>query len=189
MSDAIFTNAVSASFIQLDGMVLNRWTSVQIDRDLTDISGGFTLGLRDDVRSKASWPYGTAGQIGPLLLGQKVQISVYGEPYLTGWVETVQPTYAEGQASLTIGGRDLAGDLVDCSAGPEGPVEFTKLRLEEFAERLCRPFGISVRCDVDTSPVFDKMSIDVSETVLSAIEKYARQRGVLVTSDGVEGLV
>lgn len=183
------TEVTRAVSVTLDGMVLDRWTSVSIDRDLSEISGSFTLSLRDDARSRKSWPYGTPGEIGPLILGQRVEISVHGEPYLTGWVETVEPSMFEGEARLTIAGRDLTGDLVDCSAGPEGPVEFTKIRLEEFAERLCKPFGISVRCEVDTSPVFDKMSIDVTETVLSAIEKYARQRGVLVTSDGVEGLV
>lgn len=183
---AAVTRAVSVS---IDGMVLDRWTSVAIDRDLSEISGSFTLSLRDDVRSMASWPYGTPGEIGPMLLSKRAEISVHGEPYLTGWVESVEPSMFEGEASLTIAGRDLTGDLVDCSAGPEGPVEFTKIRLEEFASRLCLPFGISVRSDVDTAPVFDKLSVDVTETVLSAIEKYARQRGVLVTSDGVEGLV
>lgn len=180
------TRAVS---VTLDGMVLDRWTSVAIDTDLSEISGSFTLSLRDDMRSTTSWPYGTPGQIGPLLLGQKVSIAIHGEPYMVGWVETVNPNMSDGEAILTIGGRDITGDLVDCSAGPEGPVEYTKLKLEEFAERLVKPFGLSVRCDVDTSPIFDKMSVDVTETVLSAIEKYARQRGVLITSDGVEGLV
>lgn len=188
MSEAgtAITRAVS---VTIDGMVLDRWSSVAIDRDLSEISGSFSLSLRDDVRSLASWPYGTSGEIGPMLIGQRVEISVHGEPYLTGWVEAVEPSMFEGEASLTIAGRDLTGDLVDCSAGPEGPVEFSGIRLEDFASRLCRPFGISVRSDVDTSPVFDKLSVDVTETVLSAIEKYARQRGVLVTSDGVEGLV
>ena len=181
-----YTNAVS---VAVNGMVLPRWSNVSIDRDLTEIAGSFVLSLRDDVRSLASWPYGTPGMIGPMILGQQATISVYGRPVLVGWVETVEPIMSEDEASLTISGRDLTGDLVDCTAAPEGPVEFRKLRLEEFAERLCKPFGVAVKCDVDTSPVFDKMSLAVSETVLSAIEKYARERGVLVTSDGVEGLV
>lgn len=181
-----YSDAVS---VALNGMTLARWSNVEIDRDLSEISGSFMLHLRDDVRSRASWPYGTPGEIGPLILGQQATISVYGIPVLVGWVETVEPVMSEGEASLTISGRDLTGDLVDCSAGPEGPVEFNKISLEEFAARVCKPFGISVTCDVDTSPVFEKMSMDVTETVLSAIEKYARERGVLVTSDGVEGLV
>lgn len=180
------TRAVSVS---VNGMVLDRWTSVAINRDLGEICGSFELTLRDDARSLAAWPYGTPGQIGPLLLSQPVEISVYGEVVLRGWVEAVEPSYQEGDASLTIAGRDIAGDLVDCTAGPEGPVEFKGLRLEEFAERLCAPFGIGVRCDVDTGEPFDKISVDVTETVLSAVEKYARQRAVLVTSDGIADLV
>lgn len=180
------TRAVSVS---VNGMVLDRWTSVAINRDLGEICGSFELTLRDDARSLAAWPYGTPGQIGPLLLSQPVEISVYGQVVLRGWVEAVEPSYQEGEASLTIAGRDIAGDLVDCTAGPEGPVEFKGLRLEEFAERLCAPFRIGVRCDVDTGEPFEKISVDVTETVLSAIEKYARQREVLVTSDGIADLV
>ncbi|WP_119396765.1 phage baseplate assembly protein [Pannonibacter phragmitetus] len=180
------TRAVSVS---VGGMVLDRWTSVAIDRDLGEVSGSFELTLRDDARSLAAWPYGTPGEIGPLLLGEAAEVSVYGEVVLRGWIEAVEPSYQEGEASLKIAGRDITGDLVDCTAGPEGPVEWTKLRLEEFAARLCRPFGIGVRCDVDTGEPFDKISVDVTETVLSAIEKYARQREVLVTSDGISELV
>lgn len=180
------TRAVSVS---VAGMVLNRWTAVDIIRDLSEISGSFILTLRDDMRSSESWPYGSAGEIGPLILGQRVEISVHGELYLVGWVEDVVPDAAEGEAILTLSGRDLTGDLADCAAGPEGPVEFADVTLEDLAGQLCAPFGISVRADVDTGDPFEKATIDAAETVLSAIEKHARQRGVLVTSDGVEGLL
>lgn len=180
------TTAVSVS---IAGMVLARWTAVDIVRDLSEISGSFILTLRDDIRSRDSWPYGTPGQIGPMLLSQRVEISVHGELYLVGWVEDVVPDATEGEALLTISGRDLTGDLADCAAGPEGPVEFANVTLEDLAGRLCEPFGISVRADVDTGEPFEKATIDAAETVLSAIEKHARQRGVLVTSDGVEGLL
>ncbi|TVR05673.1 MAG: Mu P family protein [Salinarimonadaceae bacterium] len=180
------TTAVSAS---VAGMVLARWTAVDIIRDLSEISGSFILTLRDDIRSRASWPYGTPGEIGPMLLSQRVEISIHGELYLVGWAEDVIPDASEGEAILTISGRDLTGDLADCAAGPEGPVEFANVTLEDLAGQLCAPFGISVRADVDTGAPFEKATIDAAETVLSAIEKHARQRGVLVTSDGVEGLL
>ncbi|MEH0069141.1 hypothetical protein V6L77_00580 [Pannonibacter sp. Pt2-lr] len=93
------TRAVSVS---VNGMVLDRWTSVAINRDLGEICGSFELTLRDDARSLAAWPYGTPGQIGLLLLSQPVEISVYGQVVLRGWVEAVEQSYQEGEASLTI---------------------------------------------------------------------------------------
>jgi prophage tail gpP-like protein len=123
------------------------------------------------------------------MAGERIEIFAHGLPALVGWVEDVNPDASEGEASLFISGRDLTGDLADCAAGPNGPVEFRNVTLTELAERLCKPFGILVRADVDVGPVFPRASIDAAETVLSAIEKHARQRGVLVTSDGVEGLV
>jgi prophage tail gpP-like protein len=186
MSDFRGTTAL---IVTVAGMTLARWTSVDIVRDLSEISGSFILGLRDDARSLASWPYGTPGEIGPLIAGERVEIFAHGEPVLVGWVEEVAADANEGEASLFISGRDLTGDLADCAAGPNGPVEFLNVTLTELAERLCKPFGIPVRADVDVGPMFPRASIDAAETVLSAIEKHARQRGVLVTSDGVEGLV
>lgn len=186
MIESAFTRAVSVS---VGGMILDRWSAVDIVRDLSEISGSFILTLRDDIRSLASWPYGTPGRIGPLILGQRVTISVHGEPYLVGWVEDVAPDASEGEAILTISGRDLTGDLADCAAAPEGPVEYFNVDLTAFAQRLCAPFGVAVRAEVDVGAPFDRATVDAAETVLSAIEKYARQRGVLVTSDGVEGLV
>jgi prophage tail gpP-like protein len=187
MSDSF--RGTTALTVIVDGMVLSRWTSVDIMRDLSEISGSFILGLRDDMRSLASWPYGTPGEIGPLLTGKKIEIYAHRQPVLIGWIEEVAADASEGEAILFISGRDLTGDLADCAAGPNGPVEFKGVTLAEFAERLCKPFGIPVRADVDVGPPFPRASIDAAETVLSAIEKHARQRGVLVTSDGVEGLV
>lgn len=171
------------------GQVLDRWTRVSIARSLGEISGSFVLELRDDARNLASWPYASPGSIGPLLISQRVTISIDGETVLVGWVEDVQGDTSDGQVRLAIAGRDITGDLVDCAAAPRGPVEYFKLTCAQLGERLVQPFGLACRCDVDPGEPFDKCSIDAAETVVSVMEKHARQRKLLVTSDGVEGLV
>ncbi len=99
------------------------------------------------------------------------------------------PDASIGQEGVTISGRDVTGDLVDCPPDPRGKHEYRDLSLTEFAEKLCKPFGIKVRCDTDVSPNFDKMTVEAGETVLSALSKYAKQRGVLITTDRVGTLV
>ena len=171
------------------GLVLDRWIRITISRSLGEISGSFVLELRDDVRNLATWLYASFGSIGPLVIGQRIVITIDGETVLVGWVEDVQADAGDGEVRLAIAGRDITGDLVDCAAAPEGPVEYFKLTCAQLGERLVQPFGLSCRCDVDPGEPFDKCSIDAAETVVSVLEKHARQRKLLVTSDGVEGLV
>lgn len=171
------------------GIELARFTTVQITRSLQEISASFVLELRDDARNLASWPFASPGDIGPLLEGQPILIELDGETILVGHAEDVYGDFGDGSVAFAVAGRDITGDLVDCAAAPRGPHEFRNVTVVEFAERVCRPFGISVRCDVDPGPPFEKASIDAAETALSAIEKLARQRKLLVTSDGVEGLL
>ena len=104
------TTAVS---VTVAGMVLARWTAVDIVRDLSEISGSFILTLRDDIRSRESWPYGSPGEIGPMLLSQRVEISVHGELYLVGWVEDVVPEIESSFEHLPL---SPARDVVDAYA-------------------------------------------------------------------------
>ena len=120
--------------------------------------------------------------------GQKCEVAIDGEMVLKGWIEDVQPAISGERIGLVIGGRDVTGDLVDCAAAPKGPVEYNDLKLKDFCAKLCKPFDIEVRAEVDTGETMD-MSIDISETVMSAIEKGARKRGLLTVSDGVGGLI
>jgi prophage tail gpP-like protein len=118
-----------------------------------------------------------------------VTVAIDNEPVLIGWVDDVETDFAEGSATVSIAGRDKTGDLADCACGPKGPVEWRNLDVLAFAKEACKPFGISVRAEVDVGAKFPKLGIDASETVLTAIEKYARQRQLLVLSDGIGGLV
>lgn len=175
--------------LEVEGLVLDRWTDIAIDRSVGEICASFVLALRDDVRNRSAWTYATPGEIGPLIEGKPCTIRLEGEVIFKGHVEDVDGGYDEESVRLAITGRDVTGDLVDCAAAPMGPVEYFGLTAFEFAERLCKPFRIPVRCDVDPGKPFEKCSCDAAETAVSAIEKHCRQRKLLVTSDGVNGLV
>ncbi|QHI96062.1 hypothetical protein GT348_07270 [Aristophania vespae] len=54
---------------------------------------------------------------------------------------------------------------------------------------LANPYGLSVRQVVDTGAPFEVVAFEAGSSVLDAIEKQSRQRGVLVTSDGLGGIL
>lgn len=176
--------------LAIDGRRLDQWVRADLNHDLSELSASFELTFRDEARAMQTWEYATAvaGE-GPLDWDKPCEIFVDGELWLKGWVDEVMPEASNGQSFTVVSGRDVTGDLVDCPPDPRGKHEYRDLSLTEFAQKLCAPFSIEVRAETDVSPNFDKMTVEAGETVLSAISKYAKQRGVLVTTDRVGALV
>ncbi|MCX5497331.1 Mu P family protein [Kaistia dalseonensis] len=172
------------------GQVFNEWTRVEIPRSIDDISGSFTLELRDAPRPYASWPFATLAQLARQpQLWDAVTITLDGRPIMVGYVDRIEPDAAEGRSSVTVTGRDKTADLVDCAATVDGPAEYRNVTVLDAAKMICAPFGISVKADVDVGEPIDRVAIDPGETAMSAIEKLVRQRALIVTSDGVGGLL
>lgn len=177
--------------LAIGGETFDAWTQVEIVRDLTEISGSFTLEYHDAFRARRALPaLERIAASGPeLRQGQAARLSIDGELVLLGWIDDVTLSVEGDAIRATILGRDRTGDLVDCAAAPDGPAEYRNLTLTEIARRICQPFGIPVRAEADVGPAFPVFSIDVAETAMAAIEKAARQRALLVVSDGVGGLL
>ncbi len=177
--------------LAVGGLVLSRWVSADAGRNLRDIAGSFHFEYRDSGREAQAF----APDLDPfprfptVLTGQAATVAIDGTPVLTGWVEQVNASWEADKLTCTISGRDKTGDLVDCAASPNGPVEWRNMTVLQLAQIFCTPFGITVRADVDVGAPFPVFGIDADETALSAIEKAARQRALLVTSDGVGGLL
>lgn len=164
---------------------------LEVTRDLEEIAGGVTAEGLDMARLAAAFPawWRPAPERGPLRPGEKLTVELDGEPVLFGWADEITVDYSATKAGVTLTGRDVTGDLVDCAAAPHGPAEYANVTLEELCRALCRPFGIAVRAEVDLPQRFPRFGVDAGETALSAIEKACRQRGVLALSDGLGTLV
>lgn len=176
--------------IEIDGKQFDTWESGEVTRDLKDFAGTFSFTFRDSERSLNTFSFATSiPPIYHLRPGSFVKIYVCDELVLVGYVENVNVDIDEKSSSVAISGKDKAGDLIDCAAAPNGPAELNNVTLEEAAKRIAEPYGLKVRSEVDTGEVFGRYGIDMAETGLSALEKGARQRQVLLLSDGVGGLV
>lgn len=174
----------------LGGSVFDEWTSVEITRDIEDVTGSFTFELRDAQRTAAAHPFATlAGYRRMVTVGLEAEIRLDGRPILKGWVDRIAPHAGEGGASVTIDGSDKARDLIDGAATVDGPSEFTNKTIDQIGKEVVAPYGLDFRAEVDPGEPFARYVLEPGETALSAIEKGLRQRGALLTSDGVGAVV
>ncbi|WP_425646065.1 phage baseplate assembly protein [Agrobacterium leguminum] len=173
----------------LDGAPYDQWTSGEVTRDLKDFSGSFSFTFRDGEASKQTLAFASMPNLPRLHTQMQAKIMIGKRTVLIGHVETVAYDVSDGNAAVTISGRDKTGDLIDCSALAEGPAELKGVKLEAAASKIAEAFGLKVRTEVDTGDSFDRYSIDLGETAFSAIEKGARQRSALILSDGVGNIV
>ena len=175
--------------LQINGVLYEEWTRAEVTRNLKDFSGSFSFTLRDGVRSISTFDYASPRAIFRVRPGMEVKCLADGALVLHGYIKKVEPNIDEEHAEVSISGEDKAGDLIDCAAVPEGPGEFTNIKLEDAVKRIVAPFGLNVRTEIDTGKPFPRYALDLGETGHSAIEKGARQRHALVMSDGVGGVV
>jgi prophage tail gpP-like protein len=177
--------------LSVAGLVLDRWTSTKVSRNLRDIAGSFTVEYRDSGREALAFSpdLDPMPRFPAVLAGQPCSVALDGTTQLVGAIDDVQVDWQGDSLTCTINGRDKTGDLVDCAASPNGPVEWRNVTVLQIAQAICAPFGIKVSCDVPITTMFPVFGVDADEVALSAIEKAARQCALLVTSDGVGGLL
>lgn len=114
-----------------------------LESSVDNLADGFVFTAPFDP-SNADWD----AQTDPFKY-QGVQIKIGGELALTGILD--KPKFVDGveASTVTLEGRSLSGQLIDCSIDASD-YEFTGLKLSEIARKLCKPFGIAVVVGVDT---------------------------------------
>ncbi|MEX2630034.1 MAG: hypothetical protein WD341_08860 [Tistlia sp.] len=156
------------------------WKSLAVTRSLEELAGSFDLTVSD------RWPGSTAGKrIAP---GDACTVSLGGELLVSGYVDDVRPRIDADSHEVAFKGRDRTADLVDCSPALE-PGEWRNLQLTQLVAAIAEPFGIAVTSQVSVGEPFATFRLEQGETAFEAIDRAARQRKVLATSDGAGGLV
>jgi prophage tail gpP-like protein len=180
-TSAVFVSAAASVALEVDGVVHRGWHSVTVAHGMERLAAAFRIELTE-ARDDGSAPR----RIRP---GAACALSFEGEPVILGHVDQLGVDYDARTRRVTVVGRDLTGDLVDCAATTDGPFEWAGLTLPEAADRVCRPFALSVRSDVPPGAAFPRFALQPGETGHEALERAARQRAVLLMSDRVGHLV
>lgn len=182
------TNRVT---LKVGGFAFALSTEISIERDLQQIAGRFRVKCVDLVRLAAALPYfmGLPSEGPKLKAGLACELLLDGDPVLIGYIDKAQFKWTGTAIEAEFNGRDRTGDLVDCAALPNGPAEFHNVDLLHVANVVCAPFKIPVRADVDVGAPFDNLALHPHQTGMEFLESASRQRSVLLTSDGVGGLL
>lgn len=162
------------------GMKYGGWIRAEITRSIEAVAGAFKLTVSGLGQGE---PAGL-----PIKPGDECKVTVGGETVITGHVDDVEIAYDAGRHDITVAGRDATGDLVDCSIVMEGG-EWKNRVLYQIAVDICGPFGIGVVTNAPVGMPFDTLRHQKGETAFELLERAARMRGVLMTSDGLGNLV
>lgn len=164
----------------LGGVSYGGWTAIYVHRSLEEVAGTFELALTE------RWPEHEQ----PLVIqpGAACVVTIAGKPVITGYVDTVDQGYDATNHTLTVSGRDKTADLVDCSA-TFSKGEWRNAKIDQLARDLAGPFGITVRSTGDLGAPFLTFAIEPGESAFDCLERAARQRGLLLASNGAGDLV
>ncbi len=161
--------------LAVNGKRYEGWKDVTIKRSIKALSGVFNLSITD------RW----SGQFQPWIVkpGDECVLTIDGSPVITGFVDTASPSYDESTRTIAISGRDKTADFVDCSIDTKQN-QYLNVSLKRIAEIFAKPFGLSVVFEAPVGATFSQFTINQGETAFEALERAARQRGVLLTTDG-----
>lgn len=158
----------------IDGKRYEGWTALRITRSIESVCGEFNFEISArEFTDAPRWPLRT---------GAKCTVEIDGEIVITGYIDAINPQFDGNGYSITLSGRDRAGDLVDCSAIAK-PGSWTQRSIEDIASELAKPFGISIVKRADTGEKVKRFALQQGETVFAAIERLARYRGLLAVSN------
>lgn len=166
--------------LKVGGFYFGGWESLTVTRSIEQLAGTFELEVTE------RW----AGQpeSRPIKPGEPCQVLLGGDPVITGYIDDVAPEYDGQSHTVRITGRDKTGDLVDCSAIYKSG-QWQHATLDGVARHLIEPFGIGLKVETDIGKGVPTHNIEEGETVFECLERFARMKAVLLTSDAEGNLV
>jgi prophage tail gpP-like protein len=166
---AVYTRDKAKIMVLVNGQAYEGWLQSEVNRSLEDISGTFSVPVSL-----------VPGQAPAIKRQDAVQIKIGDAVVITGYVLGAEPFYRKNDCGLHITGRDRSGDLVRCTAIHKGG-QWRIAKLDRIVQDLIDPFGLKAVVEADVGAPLQDFKLNHGETVLDAVSRAARLRGVLVT--------
>jgi prophage tail gpP-like protein len=147
-----------------------------ITRTMDTAADGFTASIgwnpgEDERLDAATKPYGY----------QKASCYIAGKLKLNGFLYGVTPTLESDKRGKNLEGWSKTADIIDSSIKP--PYEVNNTTLKQRALDLVAGFGIGIKWEIDDDLKFSKMTASPGDKIFAHLLKYAKQKGVLISSD------
>lgn len=160
----VIENAVT--LLLPSGQIFEGWEDMQITKSLESIANTFSFRFDDKFQvTNEKWPFKPS---------DLVRINIGEERVITGRIDQMSVGFSAGSRNVSVTGRSLAGDLIDCSVSE--PYEYANLNVISIAEQLTAAFGIKVFTSVE-SKIIEKFALKPGETVYTALDRAARLQG------------
>ncbi|HEY4697091.1 MAG: phage tail protein [Gallionellales bacterium RIFCSPHIGHO2_02_FULL_57_16] len=148
------------------GKAHSGWERYEIDSDLMIPADAWSvaLGMRD-------------GQMPPgVVEGAAVVVKVGDDTVLTGYVDEISHSVSKTTHTLTMSGRDLAADLLDCSAPI---IDRKQLSLKDIVAAITGEFNkTTIRIDADLTFARKKINTQPGDTAWDALANAAEANGL-----------
>jgi len=167
--------------ILIDNKEFREWTTVNVTSDVGKFkTATFTTPFEAEIIDFK--------EIFRPLAFKQISIYVGGSRIFRGRMVKIDPVITPDSKILNVSCYSLPGVLQDCTLPPSVyPLQFLEEpNLKQIADRVCKPFGISVVQAVDVGSAFEEVTCGVSSKVFSFLSGLAKERGVLLsdTDDG-----
>jgi prophage tail gpP-like protein len=167
--------------LTVDGTIYGGWQEFAFTRRIDDCAAILSLKVTE------KWAGIDARR--PIRQGAAYTLSLGGTEKAAGYIDGLATNYDPENHEVNIETRCAMADIIDCAAAVDGPHEFRNLTLAALAQKLCEPYGLTIRAECDTGAAFARFAIQPGETAWAALERAARQRAVLAFGDGRRELI
>ena len=158
-------------FLYVNKKIYSGWKDVNITRSLEAMAGSFSLSVAE-TKTDDNFD---------LFCGDEVVVKIGEDAVITGYIDDYHPSIDKESHNITVTGRDKTADLVDCSASFKTG-QWNNQNIFKIAKDLCKAFGIEVKTNLQKLPTIKKFKLQTSETVHEALDRLAKQLGVVITS-------
>jgi prophage tail gpP-like protein len=160
--------------LKIEGTVYGGWEAVSVRQVLAALASTFRLTITE------RWPGQLSRQ--SVRIGARCEVWIGQERLITGWIEERNRKRDAKTHTITVSGRDITCDLIDCSIAST-PTTWKGQKLERIAADLIKPFGLKLKVQTSTGTAFKIFAAEPGEEVFAAITRACRMRGVIVGTD------
>lgn len=148
--------------LSVDGLDYDGWKEVEISAGLERQARDFRLGI--------TWCWPGQEVVRPIRQGSRCEVRIGNDLVLTGWVFSTPISYDAKQITLSVSGRSLTADLVDCAAVNK-PGQWKNQGVLSIVQALAAPYNLKVGSEIPATATLSDHTIEPGETAFESIDR------------------